>query len=238
MASRGRLAACMSVSRFPERRTAPRVEPPDAGTSAQQPATEQLQRILRSETFHKSDRLKRFLMFIVREAAAGRGAQLKEYVIGVQVFRKEDSFDPRTDPIVRVQARRLRAKLVRYYREEGRADPTLIELPKGGYAPLIKQRDDTATPRRSVSAALVNRNTITVLPFDDHSVDGSLSAISEGLRDEVVHQLARLPGLRILAGVTADRGEHSASTTGGDAALRIAGSVRQSGDRLRITVHL
>ncbi len=96
---------------------------------------------------NKSDRLKRFLMFIVRETAAGRGAQLKEYVIGVQVFRKEDSFDPRTDPIVRVQARRLRAKLVRYYRDEGRADPTLIELPKGGYTPVIKRRDEPASPQ-------------------------------------------------------------------------------------------
>ena len=115
----------MAISPFPERRPTPHAEKTDAvGTAAQKPASEQLERILRSETFHKSDRLKRFLMFIVREAAAGRGAELKEYVIGVQVFRKEDSFDPRTDPIVRVQARRLRAKLVRYYREEGRADPS------------------------------------------------------------------------------------------------------------------
>src|SRR5262245_36005733 len=209
MASRGRLAACMSVSRFPERRTAPRVEPPDAGTSAQQPATEQLQRILRSETFHKSDRLKRFLMFIVREAAAGRGAQLKEYVIGVQVFRKEDSFDPRTDPIVRVQARRLRAKLVRYYREEGRADPILIELPKGRYAPSIKHRDDTVPSRRSVSTALFNRNTIVVLPFVDHNPGGSADGIATGIREEVVHRLTRVPGLRILATSATGAAEHA-----------------------------
>src|SRR5258708_387640 len=118
-------------------------EPP--GTLAER----QLDRILKSETFQQSDRLKRFLTFIVRETAAGRGSELKEYVIGVQVFRKEDSFDPRTDPIVRVQARRLRAKLVRYYREEGRADPTFIDLPKGGYVPLVKRRDESNAPRRS-----------------------------------------------------------------------------------------
>ena len=78
---------------------------------------EHLDRILASPTFQQGDRLKRFLKFIVLEAVAGRRHQLKEYVIGVQVFGKEDTFDPRTDPIVRVQARRLRAKLVRYYRE-------------------------------------------------------------------------------------------------------------------------
>ncbi len=84
------------------------------------PVREQLERILASPAFQQSDRLKRFLRFIVLQAMEGHGDQLKEYVIGVQVFGKEESFDPRTDPIVRVQARRLRAKLVHHYREEGR----------------------------------------------------------------------------------------------------------------------
>ena len=74
----------------------------------------QLERILNSSTFREAGRLKRFLQFIVEEALGGRADQLKEYVVGVQVFDKKDSFDPRTDPIVRVQARRLRAMLERY----------------------------------------------------------------------------------------------------------------------------
>src|SRR5438552_7910481 len=130
---------------------------------------EHLERILTSPTFQQVDRLKRFLKFIVLEAVAGRRHELKEYVIGVQVFDKEDTFDPRTDPIVRVQARRLRAKLVRYYREEGRADESIIELPKGGYAPTFKRRETPVLVKRSISAALVSRNTIAVLPFADHS---------------------------------------------------------------------
>ena len=93
---------------------------PTADTAAETRA--QLERVLKSGTFEQADRLKRFLTFIVAEAAAGRRHELKEYVIGVQVFGSEDAFDPRTDPIVRVQARRLRAKLVRYYRDEGRRD--------------------------------------------------------------------------------------------------------------------
>src|SRR6188508_18002 len=102
---------------------------------------DQLERVLGSVTFRQVDRLKRFLNFIVSESLAGRGDQLKEYVIGVQVFDKDSSFDPRADPIVRVQARRLRARLVRYYREEGGSDAVLIELPKGGYAPVFKNRE-------------------------------------------------------------------------------------------------
>lgn len=225
--------ATMPAAGAARRREAREVEPPASAMPAPRPADKQLERILRSETFQRSDRLKRFLTFIVRETAAGRGPELKEYVIGVQVFCKEDSFDPRTDPIVRVQARRLRAKLVRYYREEGRADPTLIALPKGGYSPVITRRDDATAPARTVSTALVTRNTITVLPFADHSGDQSLSGICLGMREEVVCQLGQLPSLRLRVASAADA----------DAAIRapglvIAGSVRQSGAQLRVAVHL
>src|SRR6266481_5479390 len=91
--------------------------------------TRQLDRIGSSATFQQVDRLKRFLSFVVLETVAGRNNQLKEYVIGVQVFDKDASFDPRTDPIVRVQARRLRTRLARYYQEDGATDEILIELP-------------------------------------------------------------------------------------------------------------
>src|SRR5690242_12255072 len=123
---------------------------------------QQVDRVLGSPTFQQVDRLKRFLTFITLEALAGRSDQLKEYVIGVQVFGKEDSFDPRTDPIVRVQARRLRARLVQYYRDEGQSDEIVIELPKGGYAPVFRQRSPNVAPRRSLGAALVSRNTVSV----------------------------------------------------------------------------
>jgi TolB-like protein/Flp pilus assembly protein TadD len=194
---------------------------------------EHLDRVLASPTFQQGDRLKRFLKFIVLEAVAGRRHELKEYVIGVQVFGKEESFDPRTDPIVRVQARRLRAKLVRYYREEGRADETVIELPKGGYAPVFKQRDTPVLVKRSVAAALVSRNTVAVVPFADHSMDRDLEFFCRGVREEIVHRLARFPALRILA---SDEPRATGDKT--EAAMIIGGSVRRSGDRLRTTAQL
>src|ERR1041385_2828592 len=144
----------------------------------------QVERVLGSPTFHQVDRLKRFLTFIATEALAGRSDQLKEYVIGVQVFGKEESFDPRTDPIVRVQARRLRARLVRYYRENGQSDEIVIELPKGGYAPVFKHRSPNVAPRRSVGAALVSHNTVSVQPFADHTAAGDLDYFCRGLRQE------------------------------------------------------
>ena len=132
----------------------PAIASPAADQSSEKLVRDQLQRMLESVTFQQVDRLKRFLTFIVNEALAGRRNELKEYVIGVQVFGKEDSFDPRTDPIVRVQARRLRAKIVRYYREEGRADEWIVELPKGGYAPTFKRRETPVLVKRSITAAL------------------------------------------------------------------------------------
>src|SRR5678815_2113700 len=102
------------------------------------PVAEQLARIVASPMFERADRLKQFLAFIVGEGVAGRAGALKEYTVATRVFGKETAFDPRTDPIVRVQARRLRAKLQRYYETEGAADPVVIELPRGGYAPVIR----------------------------------------------------------------------------------------------------
>src|ERR1041385_6663591 len=192
---------------------------------------QQLDRILSSVTFQQVERLKRFITFIVTEAAAGRGDGLKEYVVGVQVFGKEPSFDPRTDPIVRVQARRLRARLSRYYEEEGRNEELRIELPKGSYAPLF-HRQSAPPSKRTLGTALASRNTITVLPFADRSPKGDMSYFCEGLSEEIVNALTKLQQVRVVASPKA--GDITAAL----AATIIRGSVRKSGEQLRITVQL
>jgi len=206
----------------------------DTDTAARQ----ELDRVLASATFRQVDRLKRFLRFVALEALQGRGDQLKEYVIGVQVFDKSASFDPRADPIVRVQARRLRTRLARYYREEGADDTVVVDLPKGGYAPIFRIRE-AASGRRSLGATLAGQNTITVLPFADLSPARDLDYFCEGLRQETIHRLARLDALRVL---TTAAGEAGPAAPGDGyptpAALQVTGSVRKAGDRLRTTVHL
>jgi serine/threonine-protein kinase len=199
---------------------------------------EQLDRVLASATFRQVDRLKRFLSFVVSETLDGRGDQLKEYVIGVQVFDKDSSFDPRADPIVRVQARRLRARLVRYYREEGGSDVVLIELPKGGYTPVFKNRDGLGSGRRSTAPTLAGQNTIAVLPFADHSATHDLGYFCEGLRHETIHRLAKLEALRVLAIQPVEPAPTGPSDYANRVAMLLTGAVRTSGDRLRVTVHL
>ena len=102
---------------------------------------QQLDRILTSGPFVQSQRRQRFLEYIVHETLAGRGERLKGYSIALEVFGRPDTFDPIVDPIVRIEAGRLRDKLRHYYDTEGMSDPIRIELPRGGYMPRIAFRD-------------------------------------------------------------------------------------------------
>ena len=96
---------------------------------------EQLDKVLASSLFQGAARSRALLKFVVEEFLNGRIDRLKEYTIGAEALDRGDSFDPRTDPIVRAEASRLRARLERYYAREGHADPIVIVLPKGSYVP-------------------------------------------------------------------------------------------------------
>jgi TolB-like protein/Flp pilus assembly protein TadD len=214
---------------------------PELGKEINEKALDQLNRILSSKAFRQADRLKRFLRFVVVETISGRGDRLKEFAVGVEVFGKDTSFDPRNDPIVRVQARRLRAQLARYYREEGQEEELVIEMPKGGYAPSFRSLKSVA-PKRSVTPSLVSRNTIVVLPFADHSPAGDQKYFCQGLCEEIIHALAGMKSVRLTAWDPAsDAGSpydarEAASRL--NAAMIVSGSVRLSGDEARITTNL
>src|SRR5215831_19229092 len=106
----------------------------------------------------------RFLRFAVDHSLCGRADDLKEYVIGVEVFDRSAEYDPRVDPIVRVEARRLRSKLKAYYEAEGAGDTVIIEFLSGSYAPQI--RDRRSAPRAAPASGTI---TVVVLPFADLS---------------------------------------------------------------------
>lgn len=113
--------------------------------SEQKAVREQLDRILKSGPFHQSQRRQRFLEYIVNETLAGRGGRLKGYAIALAVFDRPESFDPLVDPVVRIEAARLRDKLREYFEGDGRSDPIHIDLPKGGYAAHIEFRQHANT---------------------------------------------------------------------------------------------
>jgi TolB-like protein len=201
---------------------------------------EQLGRILHSKSFEGVERLKSFFSFIVTETLEGRGDQLKEYVVGQYAFDKGDAFDPRNDPIVRVQARRLRARIARYYLEEGQADEIAIELPKGGYVPIFSRRE-APPPKRTIPATLVSRNSVVVLPFEDISQDGSLAGFCTAISQEIISVLTKLDNLHVST-CARNRSLRAADDLRAEPELKAAtvvgGSVQKLGDKLRITSQL
>lgn len=107
----------------------PVLEPSEADIRAQ------LDRILENVEFSVPERLRRFLSYVVEQALAGHADRIKAYSIAVEVFGRGINFDIQNDPVVRIEAGRLRRALERYYLLAGDLDPILIEIPKGGYVP-------------------------------------------------------------------------------------------------------
>ncbi len=114
---------------------------------------EQLERLLASEAFQRASSLGDFLRFITEKAIEGREDEVKESTIGVEVFHRRTDFDGRTDNVVRVQAHRLRRRLLEYYSGEGTNDTILIEIPKGHYIPHFSIRPTKKSTSREKSGS-------------------------------------------------------------------------------------
>ena len=208
----------------------------------------QLERVLASRLFARSNRLCRFLRFSVEESLAGKAGRLKEQIIGMEVFDRRSDYDPRIDPIVRVEARRLRAKLKAYYTSPGRADSIMIGLPKGAYLPFFKTRASAPQgSRASLVAAsgstLAPRKSIAVLPFANMMQGADDDYFSDGLTEELIHLLTRIPSLRVVAwSSTSKLRGREADLAGIRRQLRVGsvlrGSVRRTPERVRVTVQL
>ena len=101
----------------------------------------QCDRILASKGFSGSRRQSTFLEYVVNTTLEGQADRLKEFTLGIEVFDKDESFDPGIDSIVRVEATRLRSKLSEYYVGEGQGDSVRIDIPKGHYVPVFRPVD-------------------------------------------------------------------------------------------------
>ena len=116
--------------------------------------------LLASETFRRSDRLTALLLFLVSRARDGHAEPVKEYELGVEVFGRPVTYDPRTDPIARVGVRELRMKLAAYYGAEGAADLVRIAIPKGSYRVVV-----SSFPAASEPPAVVADEAISGRPW-------------------------------------------------------------------------
>jgi len=199
---------------------------------------DQVPRILASRHFARAGRLRRFLQYVVEQALGGGAIHLKEHTIGVDVFDRKPDYDPRIDPIVRVEARRLRAHLQAYYESDGRHEIVLIDLPKGTYAPVFRARD-AATPAQAAAREV----SVAVLPFVNLTPGDTDNYFSDGLTEELIHLLTRVPELCVVAWNSASqlRGKEqdlAAIREQLSAGAVLRGSIRRTSSTVRVSVQL
>lgn len=227
-----------------------------------------LERILASAAFSRNARQSNFLKFLVERHLEGRGNELKESVIAVEVFDRRPDYDPKLDAIVRTEAVRLRARLQKYYAGEGRLDPIIIELPKGGYRPVFSRRTEPPAETKpawrhtwwTTGALLVlviaavgaawwraSPNTtllpVAVLPLENLSHDPGTDYVADGLTDEIIRNLSLIEGLIVRSRTSsfALKGKRlSASEAGRQLAADylVGGSVLQDGEHVRVNAVL
>jgi serine/threonine-protein kinase len=227
---------------------------------------EELERVLSSAAFARSERLSKLLRFLVERHIEGRDGELKESLIGVEAFGRRPDYDPKLDSTVRTEAVRLRARLNKYYSTEGSQDLFVIELPKGGYVPRCRPRADAATQEARtklvwLAVALITLIVVAiaagmrwtrsdepplslaVLPLVNLSENPGTDSFVDGLTDEIIRQASGI------AGVTVRSRTSSFALKGRPRAVREAarelnveyivdGSVARSGREVRITAQL
>ena len=185
----------------------------------------QLDKILSSAGFARNERLRGFLRFVIDEELSGRGDQLKESVIGLEVFGRRADYDVRQDSVVRTEAIKLRARLAKYYATDGVADLLVIELPKGRYIPVFHELEAAPAVNRSpwsrlrmrlwlrlalagiavATAAIgtwwvLHKDTpiqIGVLPLVNLGQDPANDYFADGLTDEIIRNLSIIEGLAV-----------------------------------------
>ncbi len=159
-----------------------------------------LQKILNSRSFRRSNRIGRFLSYLVAQSLDDAPEAPKEYELGIEVFDRESDYDPRLDPIVRVEARRLRVKLTQYYEVEGTLDQLRIVMPDRGYKLKFLRHDDPVEPIIAFSSA---RGSTAVLPLVCVDQDPQSRLFADGLTDEVAYRLFGIAGLKVVARTSA-----------------------------------
>lgn len=162
---------------------------------------DELCRILDSAIFIQSNRLSRFIRFTVEMTLEGKAETLKEYLIGTAVYNRNASYHPTEDSIVRTEARRLRRKLKEYYESMGKDDPVLIDYRPGRYVPSFRRgRSEGETAKTDARQGEISiEGPVAVLPFLDASRSALSAAFAQLITDELIHELVRTSGLRVMA---------------------------------------
>jgi adenylate cyclase len=221
--------------------TADNIPKPDAIRS-------QLERILQRAEFKASDKQRKFLSFVVDEALAGRSSQLKGYTIAVSVYGRPEGFDPQVDPIVRVEAGRLRRALDRYYLTAGKNDRVRIDIPKGSYVPAFSTVQEAPTGDKTRSSESENKfsttePSIAVMPLRNLTGDFEQDYFVDGLTEELTAEITRYQDFHVIASQSTlpFKGKNvDPREVGRDLGVQflLKGSLRRDSKTVKVTIQL
>jgi adenylate cyclase len=208
----------------------------------------QVERILRNAEFRGSDKQRKFLSFVVEETLAGRASQLKAYTIAVAVYGRDKEFDPQVDPIVRVEAGRLRRALEHHYLTAGKNDPVRIEIPKGSYVPIFQMVEILPSGAQTFTfeeedLALPTGPSIAVMPLINLTGDNEQDYFTDGLTEELTSELARYQEFQVIASQSTMqfKGQNVDPKEVGKALgvrFLLTGSVRKASKTVKATIQL
>jgi len=201
----------------------------------------QMERILNSPEFKATDAQRAFLRYVVEKTLAGHADAIKGYTVATEVFGRHKDFDQATDPVVSIQANKLRRALERYYLVGGQNDPVRIEIPKGSYVPLFqKQRPLTqkrpVQDRRKTDPSHTHPwPTILVQSFENLTANRDLEYMEDGIATEIALEITRYQEIRVLR-QRPEGGQRRASDIG--ARFVLCGSIKTEGTGLKLIVNL
>jgi adenylate cyclase len=214
----------------------------------------QVARIVSAPAFSSGPRTKNFLQYIVDQTLTGNARRLKQYTIATEVLGRDSSFNPEADPIVRLEAGKLRRALEMYYFRTGGADTIRISVPKGSYVPRFDLYDPSALapappfhPTSNGQAASVDTSRrqldaqpVVVLPFNYQPEKEACGLFTASLVDQLIVELARYRDISVIS-LESELNSPSNSLAAGIAAKArfvLSGRVRQSETHTRVTARL
>ncbi len=226
--------------------------PPGPGTNPTKEAIrQQLAKILISPQFFNAPNLQNFLQFLVDKTLAGESGDIKGYTVATQVLGRKADFDPNLDPIVRIQAGRLRRALEQYYRGQGKSDGVVvIKVPKGSYVPVFRwvSRQKSAggvIPKALKDPILMlpSGPSVAVMPLLNLTGDCKQDYFTEGLAEELTSELARYQEMQVIAYQSTRRWtgkKIDARAAGQDLGVRflVEGSIRKDAKTVKIDLHV
>ena len=199
-----------------------------------------LEAIMDSDVLTNSPRLQSMLAYLVKKKLSGEENTLSQYGIALGVFGRRENFSASLDPVVRVQAGRLRRRLETYYQTVGAKDELVIGLPRGSYIPRFEIRKKSDTQYHSASSVTGREDNndfyIAVAPVTNITGDSALDYVSEGFTEELLVNLTQWQYITVIR--LGQKGDFQSNMLLAKARFTLLGSLRFINERIKVTMSL